>query len=393
MSRLNRASKIIQASFLADAATMPLHWIYNQKDIAVKLGDNAPAFFSPPSCPFYNYPAGVLSPYGDESIPLLRSISSAGEFDFDNAAETSYKFFKTYPDASEKGYEGRLNHAPKSFVESRDRGHSWKECANQSDFQANGIAKVPVIVARYAGSSQLLEKTEEMVGILQSTQLSVLNSVLYAKVLSEVLLTNEHPSKVLTSLLASSTLSEYERNVLSFVTSDEKIAEWIQFCDDLAVVDLLKIKGAILTHHLKSGGSVRETLSSITGLGAEESAILDRLTHTESARGIRHDLNKIMSSIGLNCNLPGVLVASLYIARVSSTFEEAVTSNLIAGGDNCSRAMVIGALFGAWSDDTSTVDRIEGQSLPSGWVEKVNVDLWSEIREAADKIANDNKSL
>eukprot|EP01034_Spumella_vulgaris_P027762 gene27762-34530_t len=254
-----------------------------------------------------------------------------------------------------------------------EKGLSWKESA-QDDFQANGITK-------------LAAKTEEMVGILQSTQLSVLNSVLYAKVLSEVLLTNEHPSKVLTSLLTSSTLSDYERNI---------------FSDDLAAVELregespwtaMKIKGSILTHHLKTGGSLRESLLSVTGLGADETTILDRLTHTQSASGVKAEVKKVVNAIGLSCALPGALVASLYIARVSSTFEEAVTSNIIAGGDNCSRAMVVGALFGAWSGDTSAVDRTEGQSLPSGWVEKVNADLWNEIREAADKIAGDNKSL
>lgn len=33
-----------------------------------------PAFFNPPSCPFYEYEAGQLSPYGDEALPLLRSL-------------------------------------------------------------------------------------------------------------------------------------------------------------------------------------------------------------------------------------------------------------------------------------------------------------------------------
>jgi ADP-ribosylglycohydrolase len=286
-------------------------------------------------------------------------------------------------------------------VESRDKGLSWKE-SSQDDFQANGIAKVPLIVARYAGSTQLTSKVEDMVGILQNTALSVSNSVLYAKILGEVLLTNEHPSKALTSLLSSTTLSTYERTVLGFVTSDEKIAEWVQFSDDLAAVELLegespwtgmKIKGSIITHHLKTGGSVAETLASVTGLGADETAILSRLKHTESAKGQTHNVNKVAAAIGLSCALPGALVASLYIARVSSTFEEAVTSNILAGGDNCSRAMVVGALFGAWSGDTSSLDRTEGQSLPAGWTDKVNADLWREIVEGADKIASDNKSL
>lgn len=66
---------------------------------------------------------------------------------------------------------------------------------------------------------------------------------------------------------------------------------------------------------------------------------------------------------------------SLYIARKSADLKEAVTANLLAGGDNCSRGMAIGALFGAWKDE-----------IPADWVEKVKPELWSEITAAAQKV-------
>ena len=55
---------------VADAAVMPLHWIYNQTDL-LTLGGAAPEFHNPPHCHDdrvlthcdYDYPLGENSPY------------------------------------------------------------------------------------------------------------------------------------------------------------------------------------------------------------------------------------------------------------------------------------------------------------------------------------------
>jgi hypothetical protein len=54
-----------------------LHWIYDPEKIKKLMSDagrDTPEFFEPPSCPFYTYESGRLSPYGDEIVPLLRSV-------------------------------------------------------------------------------------------------------------------------------------------------------------------------------------------------------------------------------------------------------------------------------------------------------------------------------
>jgi len=38
---------------------MPLHWIYDAEKIKELVGEKeSPAFFEPPSCPFYTYETG-----------------------------------------------------------------------------------------------------------------------------------------------------------------------------------------------------------------------------------------------------------------------------------------------------------------------------------------------
>ena len=93
------ASNMIVCSLVADAATMGLHWIYNSQDILEKVSSRATgkaAFFQPPSCPFYQYETGRLSPYGDEIIPFLNSFVSDKGIVKDSAASASYGFFKSY---------------------------------------------------------------------------------------------------------------------------------------------------------------------------------------------------------------------------------------------------------------------------------------------------------
>lgn len=181
-SQIQRAERMIVGSLLSDAATMGLHWIYNQNDIAEKVltRGGSPAFFNPPACPFYTYEAGSLSPYGDEIVPFLRSMATEGEFVPQSAATASYEFFKTYT--------GRLNHPSKHFVESWDAGKGWEDCACV-DHQAQGIIKTPLLVARYAGSAELDLKIKSAVDVLQVSELSISASKLSAKILERILLT------------------------------------------------------------------------------------------------------------------------------------------------------------------------------------------------------------
>ena len=68
--------------------------------------------------------------------------------------------------------------------------------------------------------------------------------------------------------------------------------------------------------------------------------------------------------------------------RKASNLSDAIHINTLMAGDNCSRALVIGAAFGA-----------AGSSIPESWEQKMNSNTWSEITAAADKIAKDNNNL
>ena len=77
------------------------------------------------------------------------------------------------------------------------------------------------------------------------------------------------------------------------------------------------------------------------------------------------------------------MVVALHIVLHSANLSDAMEANIKAGGDSCSRALVIGAVYGALPD----------AEIPESWMKSINGDIWRAVSSAADKIAADNTYL
>jgi hypothetical protein len=153
-----------------------------------KLGEAStrtePEFFNQPSCPFYQYAVGRQSPYGDEAHVFLRMISTQGFFEAGDCCEEAFRFLRAYMD---KG-GGRTNGVLRTFVERRTSGMEWPQCASQHDVQFFAVTKVPILVARYAGSPQLLDRVEDAVRMFQTSETALAACRLAARLLERVVL-------------------------------------------------------------------------------------------------------------------------------------------------------------------------------------------------------------
>lgn len=89
--RRARAQAAVLGAFVADAASCPLQGIYDLSVLSSLLSPSSPAeegwefdrtkmrdpaFYPVPSCPWFDYPVGASSPYGDEILPLLRHLAA-----------------------------------------------------------------------------------------------------------------------------------------------------------------------------------------------------------------------------------------------------------------------------------------------------------------------------
>jgi ADP-ribosylglycohydrolase len=268
----------VVGSFVADAATMGLHWIYDPLEIQRLVEtrpSNDPAFFPPPSSPYYKYESGELSPYGAESFAVLQVL--AGK------ANVSGQELTTEFAALLKQYEGYKNKASRLFIKNIDAGLQFPH-AGADDDQANALTKAVVAAARYSGRPDFLNRVEDTVRMHQNTDLAARCGVAAA-----------------------------------------------------AIID-----------RIARGAAIPDALRWATG----DSSPLDPLTRgelraAEAALPPRAPAIDAVRTFGASCALPGALLAALHIVRASATFDDAVRANIRAGGDQCSRAALIGACFAA----------------------------------------------
>ena len=154
-----RAAAAVVGAFVADAATMGCHWIYDMVELQTLLATHSakPEFHEPPANKYYAYKSGVLSPYGDQALVLLRGIANGTgdlkcEFDPQHFSELLLSFGRSY--------HGYVDHATSGFCQHMDAGRRWPDCG-ADDNQANCLMKIAPMVARYAGTGLLEDKISE----------------------------------------------------------------------------------------------------------------------------------------------------------------------------------------------------------------------------------------
>lgn len=298
---------------------MPLHWIYNTDSIAKKVGAGNPEFYPKPSCMFYSYKLGAQTPYGQQSAVLLQTVSSNVNTSFD-ALEymTAYHAFYSpggacYTDI----WNGTMLHdlcyhdgSTKGFMENIDKdGKSWPECG-ANDTQANAIAHMPIIVARYAGDPKMLSIVADAIRVTQNTDEAVAFGLAGARILENVIL-----GKSTTGLLAVKAV----------------------------IAELLN---STRTHPMPQDADLAHRLQDV----------LQKLDTPNI---------EVVKSIGQACDYPFNLISGSHlIAQVgdggSAGYVNGTRQTILAGGDNGSRNMFVGAVLGA----------LAPESIPTDWKKK-----------------------
>ena len=288
----------------------PLHWIYGADKIKEKIGDGDtfkhPEFFHPPSCPYYStemfpghYGPGQVSPYGEEMLCLVDyMVKSKGEFASpEGFADALLHWAETFG--------GRPNSCTKQFAERRKAGGKYPKCG-ADDYQINSVIKAVVITARYYGRPELADKVEQAIRVHQNDDKAVEFGLAAARALERVIIGNEGLKDVASK--PSSDDTDNVKAAVSVTTSNKS----------LAPLDFLKV----VADHAKME-------------------------------------NPVYAS---SCALPGAYMFPLFfiLSAAEPSYEEALRENIRLGGDNCSRAVFLGALLAA-----------SGSAAPKEWQAKV----------------------
>lgn len=319
-----RALAAIMAAFVADAAAMPLHWIYDTSQIARMVGNNPPEFYNPPSCPFYNYKPTWSSPYGQQTVSHV-AVGAANRSFPPTAIEASY-YSRWGPGSiavQEKWYKDA---STKEFLENEARGQHWPQCGG-NDNQDDALAHMIPVVAMYAGNTTaMLAAADTVIRVTQNTDDAAAFGLAGARILEKVLIYN--------------------------ITGLEAV--------QATIVDLL---------NPQRSNPYPEDAALSQGLSAALAAL--------STSNLDYCLQ-----IGQSCDYPFSLWTGAHLVAqqngTAAAYVDAIRQTIMAGGENAARGMFVGAIEAALAGSIT--------AIPAEWVAKTGV--YASVLPLAQSLVN-----
>eukprot|EP00977_Amphora_coffeiformis_P002805 scaffold528_cov165-Amphora_coffeaeformis.AAC.17 len=308
----NRIMSAVRGAIVADASTMGLHWIYDPFELKERMADaTPPEFLTPPRPNFYNcndfprhYKAGMSSPYGELLIHTCQHVASVGT---NLSGATTSKALYTWATS----FGGRPDAALTKFVENIKAKKDWTECGADDD-QAMIYAKVVPVTCLYIGKEEREAKLAEIIRVHQNNDRAVAFGLAASRLLETVLLG---------SSLEDALGTCYEREPNEEVKQAYDRARQAAATGDTLEQTLLKVSHEILRDDPQ---------------------------------------NPFYDKIGRACSLPQAFIGPMALFyKPDMDYVTAVRENILAAGDNCSRAIFIGAIYGALGGDP-----------PKEWVNK-----------------------
>ena len=322
-----RAVGAVVGAVVADAATRPFHWVYDQEVIehAMQSSSRESLEFWPVSMsPFYTIPTGRRSCYSDECECMLRSLPSSLTVSYSHHAFT-HELRRRF--SSRSDYAEALANRKVRYDGSQRESHKdpsdgpWQNQSvttflrtgegdrniNESDGFCGTIPLIAWLAAGGSSNDSSFENiVEEACKTLSGSNLSIQHPICIGQLLHHI------------------------------ITND--------CCQD-------SVYKEVLHNHQKRYEDSR--------LGAEIAEVLEELDDEVS-------FVDSIANFGKACAFPGSFQGSILTSLKYSSYVDGIRMNIRAGGCNCSRANIAGALMGArWGIG---LDASFGRGVPEDWI-------------------------
>mgnify|MGYP005840383587 CR=1 FL=1 len=282
----SRIRGMIWGQLVGDAFCLGTHWIYNLHDLGSFYPD-LQGFEAPrPGHYHEGKEPGAFTHYGDAALLLLESVAESGRLD---VVDYGRRFVAHYGTADYKGY---LDSATRGTLENAAvdaSGQAADDFTFQSgadDDQLATATSLAPVVARYRGSSELLDRVAGATRVRQNHPRSIAYMETYAQILSTLLNGTDLHSAV--------------------HQAQETAAKHPEFGSELAQ----RFKDVFERKHLN------------TSVATEQ--------------------------LGQSCPLKNSFPAALLsVIQTPDDFADTLLRVAAAGGDNAGRAAIAGALLGA----------------------------------------------
>ena len=338
-----RAHLAAIGALVADASSMPLHWIYDvpKMQLLLKNGNLSSPFFPELSCPYYKAKAvGDQSPYGYELFPLASALAQCKESSQNFDPEVAVQHLVTFFTSDERKESVYRNQSVRMTLENYEKGKRGIECGHDKDHQANCFAKASILVAKYGSESpeQLAAVAEKVIRCQQNNDDAVKYGVAGALILQRVC----HGSSIVEALKWGSSKAQ------GLIKDEIKtlIAQALFYSASPPTEIVFDPIPAYMTAMYQIHIDAKDSLEGFQwpvwciGPACGNPAALTNVLMIAAAYSKEGSIGKVLSDGG-------------------ERYKQGVISNLMAGGDNCSRSLLLGALLAA-----------EGGSVPADWIKK-----------------------
>jgi ADP-ribosylglycohydrolase len=375
-----RARNSILGAFVADAASLGFHWVYSQRRIS-ELAPDMPEFRQPDEQDYAGgvgyfahatKSAGDLSQYGEQMLVMLRSLTQTnGRYDKVHYTEQFRRHF---------GYGGAyVGYIDRPTRQTLDRIYRDENAAIEAvdaipyngpaKDQQSMLTKVLAAVKQYEGQ-KLRDRVEWYAAAMPDPESSRKYGLALVGALAA---SDEYPGAIDEQLPAVSKLPP----LVACHANDPDLAA---ICESAIRVTNNAPRavdyGQICTELLRSsilGAPIASALETAVTAGSSDTReVLNRALTAKSS------VREMSKEFGLHCDLGAGVPSLIYNLKTAASFTEAIRANLYAGGDNCGRAIVLGAAcgaqFGMGGDN----------GIPTSWLQQVNG--VSELESAVDEL-------
>lgn len=361
---LDRCRNMILGALVADAATMGLHWVYDQGHL-LKIAPDKPEFTAPDASSYVGVPGyfahatrstGMQSQYGEQAMVMLRTLARGG-----NGAEDFEEDFRAHFGYG-GAYVGYIDHATRDTLDNLRR---YEDAAHHAAEQLDPplerrlrkvlVAAALPLLARYEGAELARRCTEAVDDTLVAPAQALLPELLkIPRPTGSYDLQLPAIAKLppLVAALVASQDNDFSAAITAAVrtTSDHPTA-----------VEYGIISGEMMRAALTEG-TAQAVITAAQASASDEAAIL-----LEQALAMRDtDTAQVTKHFGLACDLPYGVPSALHNIATASDFTTAIRRNILAGGDNCGRAMLVGAVAGA------LFGTVTAKGIPPQWLAHMN---------------------
>ena len=298
---------VFLGSTVADAATRPLHWVYNQKKLLAYIKNKKDfTFLKTNKSPFYNIKTGEVSGYNDVGQAMFKTLI--------------------------EGHENIEERFKKNLIKKFGPGSLyWKNYGLRAKYKKvkdwRGIIKGPWIHQNLIEAVRNIKKKKKLTGGKKVNE-----SDGYCAALPYFLYGFSYKSikKIISTVTVSKISLKYA--LAKFYLID------------------LALKGS------------KNPIKEFTLKYKKNSYFKNVVKDIEKVKKLKKNSHPLMvKKLGMACSYPGTFNSSIHSIINSTSYKVAILKTIKAGGCNCSRVNFIGAYFAA----------LKGfKSIPTKWINK-----------------------